>query len=111
MVNFELDGLAFTGINGGPYFHFTEAISLAIPCADQAETDYYWNALTANGGQESQCGWCKDKFGVSWQVVPRGLGTLLSDTDEARCARAVQAMMAMKKLELAVMRRAADGQA
>jgi predicted 3-demethylubiquinone-9 3-methyltransferase (glyoxalase superfamily) len=110
LVEFTLFGQRFQALNGGPEFQFSEAISLSIDCKDMAEVNHYWNALTADGGQESQCGWCKDKFGVSWQVVPAGLGTLLSDPDEGRRARAVQAMMTMKKLDLDVMRRAADGQ-
>ncbi len=108
MVNFELDGLAFTGINGGPYFHFTEAISLAIPCADQAETDYYWNALTANGGQESQCGWLKDRFGLSWQVYPTRLLDLVNDPDPARAARATKAMHGMHRIDIAAIEAAAN---
>jgi predicted 3-demethylubiquinone-9 3-methyltransferase (glyoxalase superfamily) len=87
----------------------TEAMSLSIACKDAAEVDHYWSGLLAGGGQESRCGWLKDRFGVSWQVVPDGLGALLSDADPGRASRAVQAMMTMRKLDLAVMRAAADG--
>lgn len=110
LVEFTLFGQRFQALNGGPEFPFSEAISLSIDCQDMSEVNRYWAALTGEGGEESQCGWCKDKFGVSWQVVPAGLGTLLSDPDEGRRARAVQAMMTMRKLDLDVMRRAADGQ-
>ena len=89
-VNFLLDGQEYTAINGGPEFTFDEAISLLINCADQEEIDYYWDKLTADGGQESQCGWCKDKFGLSWQVVPEGWEKLMNDPDKARVERAMQ---------------------
>ena len=107
LVEFTLFGQRFQALNGGPEYPFSEAISLSIDCKDMAEVNYYWDALTADGGEESRCGWCKDKFGVSWQVVPAGLGALLSDPDERRRARALQAMMSMKKLDLDAMRRAA----
>ena len=108
-VNFELDGQRFNALNGGPAFTFSEAISFEIPCADQAEVDEYWSRLTADGGQESQCGWLKDKYGLSWQVVPARLGELLSDPDPARASRTVQAMLKMGKLDVAALERAADG--
>jgi predicted 3-demethylubiquinone-9 3-methyltransferase (glyoxalase superfamily) len=108
-VNFELDGQRFNALNGGPVFTFSEAISFEIPCADQAEVDEYWSRLTADGGQESQCGWLKDKYGLSWQVVPARLGELLSDPDPARAGRTVQAMLKMGKLDVAALERAADG--
>jgi predicted 3-demethylubiquinone-9 3-methyltransferase (glyoxalase superfamily) len=109
MVEFRLSGQRFQALNGGPNFNFSEAVSLSIDAADDGEVDRLWAALTADGGEESRCGWLKDRFGVSWQVVPRGLGALLSDPDPARAARAMQAMMDMKKLDLAAMRAAADG--
>jgi predicted 3-demethylubiquinone-9 3-methyltransferase (glyoxalase superfamily) len=107
-VDFELDGQEYTAINGGPEFTFTEAISLAINCADQDEVDYYWDKLT-DGGQEVQCGWLKDRYGLSWQVVPEGMIEILNDPDTSRGARAMQAMFGMKKLDVAALRAAADG--
>jgi predicted 3-demethylubiquinone-9 3-methyltransferase (glyoxalase superfamily) len=95
------------GINGGPRFTFDEAVSFMIPCADQAEVDHYWGLLTQDG-EESQCGWCKDRFGLSWQVTPDGLEDLLADPDPGRAARATEAMLGMKKLDLAAIRAAAD---
>jgi predicted 3-demethylubiquinone-9 3-methyltransferase (glyoxalase superfamily) len=108
MVEFTLAGQRFQALNGGPQFRHSEAISLSVSCRDAQEVDYYWNGLTANGGAESQCGWLRDRFGVSWQVVPKGLGALLSDSDPGRAGRALQAMLRMKKLDLAAMRAAAD---
>jgi predicted 3-demethylubiquinone-9 3-methyltransferase (glyoxalase superfamily) len=102
-VDFVRDGQQYTGINGGPMFTFTEAISLLIECADQDEIDYYWDALT-EGGVESQCGWLKDKFGLSWQVVPANWADLLNDPDRARVA-----MFTMKKFDIAAIEAAADG--
>jgi predicted 3-demethylubiquinone-9 3-methyltransferase (glyoxalase superfamily) len=107
MVEFRLAGRRFQALNGGPQFKHSEAISLSISAKDAAEVDHYWNGLTANGGAEGQCGWLKDRFGVSWQVVPDGLGQVLSDPDPTRARRALQAMMQMKKLDLAAMRAAA----
>ena len=107
-VDFELDGQPFTAINGGPQFTFSEAVSFRIACADEGEVDYYWDRLTA-GGSEGQCGWLKDCFGVSWQVVPTALGEILGDPDPARAERATRAMLAMSKLDLAALRSAADG--
>jgi predicted 3-demethylubiquinone-9 3-methyltransferase (glyoxalase superfamily) len=107
-VNFTLDGQEYTALNGGPQFPFTEAISFQIMCADQDEADHYWDRLTADGGEESQCGWLKDKFGVSWQVVPAELNTLLSDPDPGRAQRATQAMLQMRRLDIAEIKRAAD---
>lgn len=106
-VAFELDGQPFTAINGGPEFPFTEAISLAIGCAEQQEVDHYWTRLT-DGGEEGQCGWLKDRFGVSWQVVPAALQELLTDPDAGRSERAMKAMLGMKKLDVEEMRAAAD---
>lgn len=108
-VTFLLDGQEHTAINGGPQFTFDEAFSLLINCADQAEVDHYWDALTADGGEESQCGWLKDKFGFSWQVVPEGWEQLLKSDDTAAVARAVDAMYQMKKLDLAALQAAFDG--
>ena len=107
-VEFLLDGQEFTAINGGPQFPFTEAISLLINCAEQDEIDYYWVKLT-EGGAESQCGWCKDKFGLSWQVVPAGWDKILNDPDPQRAKRAVEAMLKMQKLDIAALEAAADG--
>jgi predicted 3-demethylubiquinone-9 3-methyltransferase (glyoxalase superfamily) len=107
-VEFTLAGSRFVGLNGGPMYRFTEAVSFHIACADQAEVDRYWEALLA-GGTESQCGWLKDRWGLSWQVVPNRLHELLNDPDPARARRAVEAMLKMKKLVIADMERAADG--
>jgi predicted 3-demethylubiquinone-9 3-methyltransferase (glyoxalase superfamily) len=107
-VTFELDGQRFVGINGGPEFKFDEAISLEITCKDQAEVDYYWERLT-EGGQEGPCGWVKDRYGLSWQVVPEGMDELFADDDPARAQRAMQAMLQMRKLDVAALRSAADG--
>jgi predicted 3-demethylubiquinone-9 3-methyltransferase (glyoxalase superfamily) len=106
-VEFELDGQHFTALNGGPVFTFDEAISFQVSCEDQDEVDYYWDTLAA-GGEESQCGWVKDRFGVSWQIVPTALPELLSDPDPARAQRAMQAMLGMKKIDIAAVRAAAD---
>jgi predicted 3-demethylubiquinone-9 3-methyltransferase (glyoxalase superfamily) len=110
-VQFELDGQEFTAVNGGPMFTFDEAISFLINCADQDEIDYYWTTLTANGGQESQCGWLKDKFGLSWQVVPAGWSDLFNDPDKAKVQRAMQAMFTMQKIDIAAINAAAEGTA
>jgi predicted 3-demethylubiquinone-9 3-methyltransferase (glyoxalase superfamily) len=107
VVNFELEGLPFTALNAGPTFKFTEAISFVVSTENQEETDYYWNKLTADGGQESQCGWLKDKFGLSWQITPRALIELLSDKDKNKSARVMQSMMTMKKIDIATLQRAA----
>jgi predicted 3-demethylubiquinone-9 3-methyltransferase (glyoxalase superfamily) len=100
-ISFELDGERFTALNGGPTFKFTEAVSFVVRCADQAEVDYYWSRLTADGGSESQCGWLKDKFGLSWQVWPVQVMELVKNP------KAMQAMMGMKKLDIAELERAA----
>ena len=107
-VDFVLDGQEYTAINGGPQFTFDEAISLLVNCADQDEVDYYWDKLT-DGGEESQCGWLKDRFGLSWQIVPAGMEEILGDPDPARGQRAMKAMFGMKKLDVAALRAAADG--
>ncbi|HWH27410.1 MAG TPA: VOC family protein [Mycobacteriales bacterium] len=108
-VEFELDGQRLVGINGGPQFPFTEAISLQIDCADQAEVDHYWDRLT-DGGQPVQCGWLKDRYGVSWQVVPAGMDRLFGEDDPARAQRAMTAMLGMTKLDIAALERAAAGE-
>jgi predicted 3-demethylubiquinone-9 3-methyltransferase (glyoxalase superfamily) len=107
-VNFELDGQEYTAINGGPQFTFDEAISLLIDCADQEELDHYWDALTADGGEEGQCGWLKDKFGLSWQVVPAGWDEVLTSDDHEGVKRAMNAMYGMRKLDIAALRAAFD---
>jgi predicted 3-demethylubiquinone-9 3-methyltransferase (glyoxalase superfamily) len=106
-VEFELDGEPFTALNGGPEFTFDEAISFQVDCADQAEVDYFWERL-AEDGEEGPCGWVKDKFGVSWQVIPRILPELLTDPDPARAQRAVAAMLQMGKLDVQALQDAAD---
>jgi predicted 3-demethylubiquinone-9 3-methyltransferase (glyoxalase superfamily) len=106
-VDFVLDGQEFTAINGGPEFNFDEAISLLINCADQDEVDYYWTKLS-EGGEEGPCGWLKDKFGLSWQVIPIALGELLGDPDPGRSRRAMKAMLGMRKIDVAALRAAAD---
>ncbi|WP_276482485.1 VOC family protein [Paraflavitalea pollutisoli] len=98
VVTFDLNGTRFMGLNGGPQFVFNEALSFVIECQDQAEIDHYWSELTADGGQEGSCGWLKDKFGLSWQVVPAILPELLSDPE--RAPRVLQAYMKMKKFEI-----------
>jgi predicted 3-demethylubiquinone-9 3-methyltransferase (glyoxalase superfamily) len=108
VVEFELDGQQIVAINGGPEFTFNEAVSLAVNCADQAEVDYYWDALT-DGGEEGPCGWLKDRYGLSWQVVPEPAIALMADPDRGRAERAMRAMYGMKKLDIAEMQRAADG--
>lgn len=107
-VEFELDGHPFTALNGGPEFTFDAAVSFMVECADQAEVDRYWELLGA-GGEESQCGWLKDRFGLSWQIVPTEMGEIMSDPDPARAQRAMKAMLGMSKLDLAALRAAADG--
>ncbi len=107
-VEWELDGQRFIGLNGGPEFTFTEAVSFQVDCEDQAEADDYWDQLTADGGEESQCGWCKDKYGLSWQIVPKGFFEIISDPDRDRAARAMKAMFGMTKLDLAALQAAAD---
>lgn len=107
-VDFVLDGQQFTALNGGPEFHFDEAISFVIHCADQAEVDHYWSRLTADGGSEGPCGWCKDRFGLSWQVVPAGFEEIMTDPDPGRRDRAMKAVLGMRKLDVAAIRAAAD---
>jgi predicted 3-demethylubiquinone-9 3-methyltransferase (glyoxalase superfamily) len=107
-ASFELDGQRFVALNGGPMFKFTEAVSFVINCETQEEVDMYWNKLTAEGGQESMCGWLKDKFGLSWQVVPGILMKLIQDKDAAKAQRVMGAMMKMKKIIIADLQKAAD---
>lgn len=107
-VDFTLDG-PFIALNGGPQFRFTEAVSFTIECDDQAEVDRYWDALLAGGGEPSQCGWLKDKFGVSWQVVPTALQKMVTDPDSAKVQRVMQALFPMKKLDIAALQRAYEG--
>jgi predicted 3-demethylubiquinone-9 3-methyltransferase (glyoxalase superfamily) len=107
-VEFELDGQRFVGINGGPEFEFDEAVSFQITCKDQEEVDYYWEKLS-QGGEKGPCGWLKDRFGLSWQVVPAGMNELFEDSDPERAQRAMEAMLKMGKLDVAALRSAADG--
>jgi predicted 3-demethylubiquinone-9 3-methyltransferase (glyoxalase superfamily) len=108
-VEFELNGQKFVALNGGPQFTFNEAISFQIFCDDQAEVDYYWSKLS-EGGEEGVCGWLKDKYGVSWQVIPAGLIDMVSDPDPEKATRATEAMLAMKKLDIAALERAYAGE-
>jgi predicted 3-demethylubiquinone-9 3-methyltransferase (glyoxalase superfamily) len=107
-VEFELDGQKYTALNGGPMFKLSEAISLQVDCKSQAEVDYFWEKLGA-GGQDSECGWLKDKFGLSWQIIPRQLSELLADKDPAKSARVMQAMLKMSKLDIATLQKAHAG--
>jgi predicted 3-demethylubiquinone-9 3-methyltransferase (glyoxalase superfamily) len=109
-VDWEMNGQRFTGINGGPEFKFTEAVSFLVECDDQEELDHYWEALLADGGQESMCGWLTDRFGLPWQVVPAGMDDLFADPDPERANRAWRAMMDMRKLDIAALQAAADGE-
>lgn len=106
---FELDGQIFQALDGGPLFKFNEALSLSVECEDQEEVDYFWNKLTADGGEESQCGWLKDKYGLSWQIVPKRLGELMEDPDQEKAGRALQAMLQMKKLDIKKLEEAFEG--
>jgi len=106
-VEFELDGQPFTAINGGPEFTFDEAVSFLVNCADQEEVDYYWAKLS-EGGEEGPCGWLKDRFGLSWQIIPAVMADLLTDPDPGRSQRAMRAMLGMKKIDLAALHAAAD---
>ncbi|HKW74989.1 MAG TPA: VOC family protein [Terriglobales bacterium] len=107
-ISFELEGQEFTALNGGPHFKFTEAVSFVVHCETQDDVDRFWKKLTEGGGQESQCGWLKDKFGLSWQVVPNALPKLLQDKDAARSQRVMNALLKMKKLDIAELQRAHD---
>ena len=108
-VSFELDGQEFMGLNAGPQFKFNEAVSMFVNCEDQAEVDHFWNALIADGGEESMCGWCKDKYGLWWQIVPKQLGELMGGSDPARSMRVVNAMLKMHKIIVADLQKAYDG--
>ena len=99
-VEFELEGLRYIALNGGPVYKFNEAVSFSVSCANQEEVDYYWEKLT-DGGEEGQCGWLKDKFGLSWQIVPVVLGQLLSNSDKDKAGKVMKAMLAMKKIDIA----------
>lgn len=105
VVEFELDGQRFLALNGGPHYKFTEAVSLTVNCETQEEVDHYWNALT-RGGTEQPCGWLKDKFGLSWQITPRIVGQLMADPDPAKAQRAMEALLTMKKIDIAALKRA-----
>jgi predicted 3-demethylubiquinone-9 3-methyltransferase (glyoxalase superfamily) len=109
VIGFELDGLKFTALNGGPLYKFSEAISLQVDCADQAEIDDLWNKLTADGGEPGRCGWLKDRFGLSWQIVPANMGQLIGGDDPAKAGRATKAMMGMHKLDIAALQAAREG--
>lgn len=106
-MDFTIEGHAFKALNGGPMFKFSEAVSFSVECQDQAEVDMFWDKLTANGGAASQCGWLKDRFGLSWQIVPVKLMTLMNDPDPARANRVTQAMLKMQKLDIATLEKAA----
>jgi len=107
-VEFELDGRPYVALNGGPHFRFNEAVSFQVACADQDEVDHYWSTLS-EGGEEGPCGWLKDRYGLSWQVVPTALPQLLADPDPERAQRAMKAMMSMRKLDIAGLQAAAAG--
>ena len=110
-IEFELNGQPFTALNGGPHFKFTEAVSFQIMCRTQEEIDHYWNRLGDGGDPSAQvCGWVKDKYGLSWQVVPTALGEMMSDPDKEKAGRAMQAMLQMKKLDIAELQRAFEGE-
>jgi predicted 3-demethylubiquinone-9 3-methyltransferase (glyoxalase superfamily) len=108
-VVFELEGQEFIALNGGPEFKFTEAISLMVECGDQEEVDQLWEKLTADGGQEQACGWLRDKYGLSWQIIPRGFLELVTSPDREKSSKAMQAMFNMKKLDLESLRGACEG--
>ena len=108
-ATFELEGQKFYAFDAGPMFKFTEAISFFVNCETQEEIDYYWNKLTADGGEESMCGWLKDKFGLSWQIVPTFMMEVLNDKDPAKVGRTMEAMMKMKKLIIADLKKASEG--
>lgn len=109
VVEFELNGQKFVGLNGGPEFTFNEAVSIQIPCENQEQVDYYWDKLTADGGEEGPCGWLKDKFGLSWQVVPNRVIELIGDPDTVKAARTTKVMYTMKKLDIATLEQAHAG--
>ena len=108
-VNFELEGQEFIGFNAGPEFRFNESISFFVDCEDQAEVDYLWNALIADGGEESMCGWLKDKYGLSWQIIPKQLGELMGDPDPEKAKRVRDAMLKMRKIVVSDLQQAYEG--
>jgi predicted 3-demethylubiquinone-9 3-methyltransferase (glyoxalase superfamily) len=108
-ASFELEGLEFTALNAGPQFKFTEAVSFYVNCESQEEVDYHWNKLSAGGGAESMCGWLKDKFGLSWQIIPSALPRLMSDPDREKANRVMQAMLQMRKIDVAKLEQAYAG--
>lgn len=110
-VEWELEGQRFVGINGGKEFKFDEAVSFAVECETQEEIDYYWDELREGGGEEGPCGWLRDRFGLSWQVVPTGMDQMFADPDKGRAERAMRAMLGMRKIDIAEIRRAAEGAA
>ena len=110
-AEFQLEGQEFVALNGGPHFKFDEAISFVVNCETQEEVDHFWEKLTANGGQESQCGWLKDKYGLSWQVVPMILVDLLLDKDAEKSQKVMKAMLQMKKIDIAILKQAYEGKA
>ena len=108
IVNFELDGQEFIGLNAGPQFKFNESVSFYVDCENQEEVNYYWEKLTADGGEESMCGWLKDKYGLSWQIIPKALTELMGDPDPVKAQRVTQAMLEMRKIDVAGLQRAYD---
>jgi predicted 3-demethylubiquinone-9 3-methyltransferase (glyoxalase superfamily) len=108
-VEFQIEGQNYIALNGGPHFKFTEAVSFVVNCESQKEVDYYWDKLIAEGGKPSQCGWLKDKYGLSWQIVPTAMNALFTDKDKARAQRAMHAMLGMVKLDLGKLQHAANG--
>jgi predicted 3-demethylubiquinone-9 3-methyltransferase (glyoxalase superfamily) len=108
VASFEIEGMQFTALNGGPHFKFTEAVSFVVNCKSQEEVDYYWEKLTTNGGKESMCGWLKDKYGLSWQIVPTVLPGLLQQKDPRKAQKVMQAMMQMKKIDINALKKAAE---
>jgi len=109
VIGFELAGTKYMALNGGPVFKPNEAMSIFVNCKDQAEVDRLWNAIVGNGGEESQCGWCRDRYGFSWQIVPEAMSRYITGPDKAGATRAMQAMLTMKKLDLATLERAYAG--
>lgn len=107
-IDFEIEGQRFTALNGGPHFKFNEAFSIMVDCTTQEEVDYYWSKLIADGGEESQCGWLKDKFGLSWQIIPRALKECLGSPDPKKAQAAMHAMLQMKKIDIAALQKAHD---
>ena len=109
LVEFELNGQQFSALNGGPQYTFTEAISIVVPCADQAEVDYYWDSLLSGGGQEVACGWLTDKYGLSWQIVPARFFEMIADPESQKAAQVTRAMFEMKKFDIAALEKAYAG--